>query len=66
MKMDQLICSSFLGKIEEMDNTYQLKHDLDKNWWKVLEFFVLPLTWPPTNGLLMDFLIGKYKYFTYK
>ena len=31
MKMDQLICSSFLGKIEEMDNTYQLKHDLDKN-----------------------------------
>ena len=31
MKMDQLICSSFLGKIEEMDNTYLLKHDLDKN-----------------------------------
>ena len=31
MKMDQLICSSFLGKIEGMDNTYQLKHDLDKN-----------------------------------
>ena len=47
-----------------MDNSYLLKHDLE-NQCQVFEFFILLLTWPPTNGLLMDFPTEKYTYFTY-